>query len=366
MTLTGTDITPIGGAFNDPFGVAVDSSGRIYVADLGDNAVYRMDSDGSNRVMLGAASDFQPKGLTIDSSGNVYIADTYNDAIKKVTLTITKLPQTAPPAPVVASKTDTSVTLVTITGAEYRVGSGAWQTSPTFTGLSPNTDYTFYARMAETETHEASPASTGSVIRTAKPPVAAPPAPTSASKTDTSVTLSTIAGAEYRVGSGAWQASPTFTGLLPNTEYTFYARIAETETTAPSPASTGLVVRTNKTTIAAPAAPQVGSVTATSITLKTVAGAEYRLGSGAWQTSPTFTGLQPSTTYSFTMRIAETATAYASPSSEVLAATTAQQLDLDDTPVTGERGDQNPLLMIGVLLLFMIAVRMKWNPARKQ
>ncbi|MRR31182.1 hypothetical protein EG834_12860 [bacterium] len=89
------------------------------------------------------------------------------------------------------------------------------------------------------------------------------------------------------------------------------------------------------------------------------------MGSGAWQTSPTFTGLQPSTTYSFTMRIAETATTYASPSSEVLAATTAQQLDLDDTPVTGERSEQNPLLIIGILLLSMTTVRLKWIPAHK-
>jgi len=61
----------------------------------------------------------------------------------------------------------TSVTLTTISGAEYRQGStGAWQPSPTFSGLEPNTGYTFYARLAETTTYEASPASAPSAMIT--------------------------------------------------------------------------------------------------------------------------------------------------------------------------------------------------------
>jgi hypothetical protein len=55
--------------------------------------------------------------------------------------------------------TTTVVTLNTIPGAEYRIGNANWQDSPTFGGLVPNTAYTFYARMKETDTHNASPAS---------------------------------------------------------------------------------------------------------------------------------------------------------------------------------------------------------------
>jgi len=58
------------------------------------------------------------------------------------------------------SRTDTSITLTVITGAEYRLGLvGIWQPSPVFSGLDPNTGYVFYARLAETATHEASPPS---------------------------------------------------------------------------------------------------------------------------------------------------------------------------------------------------------------
>ena len=54
----------------------------------------------------------------------------------------------------------------------------------------------------------------------------APPAPTARDITDTSVTLNTIPGAEYRRGAdGAWQGSPAFYGLEPGTAYVFYARI---------------------------------------------------------------------------------------------------------------------------------------------
>jgi hypothetical protein len=76
------------------------------------------------------------------------------------TAAVAKAAQSAPAAPTLADKTETSVTLNTIPGAQYRNGTdGTWQDSPTFTDLDPNTAYTFYARMKETGTHEASPVS---------------------------------------------------------------------------------------------------------------------------------------------------------------------------------------------------------------
>ncbi|MCX7709880.1 MAG: glycosyl hydrolase 53 family protein [Clostridia bacterium] len=58
-----------------------------------------------------------------------------------------------------------------------------------------------------------------------------PMAPNLLSKTSTSITLNTIAGAEYSKDNGAiWQDSPTFTGLNASTQYTFIARIKETTT----------------------------------------------------------------------------------------------------------------------------------------
>ena len=75
------------------------------------------------------------------------------------TATVVKATQTPPAAPTMASRTATSITLNAITGCEYRIGTGAWQTSTTFDGLTQNTEYRFTARRAETATHSASSAS---------------------------------------------------------------------------------------------------------------------------------------------------------------------------------------------------------------
>lgn len=75
---------------------------------------------------------------------------------------------------------------------------------------------------------------------------AAPAAPTeSETPTSSSITLTTIAGAEYSRDNGVtWQDSPIFTGLEANTEYTFLARIKATDTAHASPASVVLTIKT--------------------------------------------------------------------------------------------------------------------------
>jgi hypothetical protein len=88
------------------------------------------------------------------------------------TSTVTKATQTAPAAPTLADKTPTSITLNSVTGCEYNMNSGAYQSSPIFTGLTPNTAYTFTQRYAETATHLASAASTTATFIT-DPPAAA-------------------------------------------------------------------------------------------------------------------------------------------------------------------------------------------------
>ncbi|MDV0446190.1 hypothetical protein MsAg5_00160 [Methanosarcinaceae archaeon Ag5] len=74
------------------------------------------------------------------------------------------------------------------------------------------------------------------------------------SKTATTITLKQIIGAEYRTESGIWQSSNEFSGLTPDTEYKFYARITQTDTEGPSPQSVPLMVKTN-TEIPNPPAP---------------------------------------------------------------------------------------------------------------
>ena len=55
--------------------------------------------------------------------------------------------------------------------------------------------------------------------------------------TETSITLKAIDGAEYSMDGSTWQDDPTFTDLVRDTEYTFYARYKETSVSGASESS---------------------------------------------------------------------------------------------------------------------------------
>ncbi len=227
-----------------------------------------------------------------------------------------------PAAPTKEAVTDTTVTLTAKAGYEYKIEGGSWQSSNVFTGLSPATSYNFYCRTAETDTHKASESSLALAVTTDKAAGKTASAPTVESFTDTTVTLTAVAGMEYKIEGGSWQTSNVFTALSPATEYKFYCRYAETDTSYAGASSAALTKTTDKSKVAPPAAPEKQSFTDTSVTLVTVAGYEYKIEGGNWQTSGTFTGLSPATSYNFYSRKAETATTYASDSSLALAVTT--------------------------------------------
>ena len=74
--------------------------------------------------------------------------------------------QTTPSRPTLSSTTYHSVTLTLVKGYEYSMDGVTWQTSNVFTGLNPETNYLFYQRKAETETHYASGCSDDLIVRT--------------------------------------------------------------------------------------------------------------------------------------------------------------------------------------------------------
>ena len=81
----------------DPFGVAVDSEGVVYIADAGEsNRIQKITTEGSITTLAGGGEGFAdgtgaqasfhtPSGLAIDANGNLYVADTGNNRIRKVT-----------------------------------------------------------------------------------------------------------------------------------------------------------------------------------------------------------------------------------------------------------------------------------------
>ena len=91
---------------------------------------------------------------------------------------------------------------------------------------------------------------TGSLSSTPTPAVAkapaasTPSAPSVASIETETISLTSNAAYQYRLGSGNWQDSNIFSGLAPATGYEFFSRIKETATSLPSEASEGKIIYT--------------------------------------------------------------------------------------------------------------------------
>ena len=68
--------------------MAVDSSGHVFVADIGYSQIVKMNADGSNRTPIALGFNplgfSTPWGVAVDSSGHVFVADTANNQIVKL------------------------------------------------------------------------------------------------------------------------------------------------------------------------------------------------------------------------------------------------------------------------------------------
>ena len=113
--------------FREPYGIAVDSNGYVYVADTKNHAIRKISPSGTVTTIAGskgvsgsadgtgtAALFYEPYGITVDSTGNTfYIADTSNNTIRRATvasgsgsITITGVPPST-----IQTTTNSNVTL---------------------------------------------------------------------------------------------------------------------------------------------------------------------------------------------------------------------------------------------------------------
>lgn len=83
-------------SFAHPAGIAVDKNGNVYVADAGNNLIRMINPEGVVTTYAGtgergkqdgdaqAATFYRPVGVAVDTSGNIYVADYENNLVRKI------------------------------------------------------------------------------------------------------------------------------------------------------------------------------------------------------------------------------------------------------------------------------------------
>ncbi len=255
-----------------PHGVTVDSAGNIYIADSNNQRIRKVDASGNINTLAGsgtygfydglatAAEFFSPYGMAIDGTGKLYIADNSNYRIRLVKSV--EFDPTIPSWPdrtlTVSDLTATGLTLnwnpavddVAVTG--YRIYEGTTLLTPDLvttttynvSGLTQNTSYTFTVQAVDGDGHESLYGPRVSTFTLD----ATPPAWTSGSLTQTglvadSVTLNWSVATDnqnqlkgYKLYQGAALLTPdpitatayTVSGLTPATQYTFTVQAVDT------------------------------------------------------------------------------------------------------------------------------------------
>ena len=89
MAIFGGPQSSAPGQFNSPFGLSLDRVGNLYVADLNNNRVQKLSPTGQPLTIFGSGTGagpgqlVQPRGVAVDTAGNIYVSDTQNHRIEE-------------------------------------------------------------------------------------------------------------------------------------------------------------------------------------------------------------------------------------------------------------------------------------------
>ena len=147
--------------------IPVPSEDNTKYTYTGENQTYQVDDNNAYTVTGNVKKDAGEYTVTIGlkDKANTIWAGKDNAEDLEYAFVIDKAAQDAPAAPTLKDRSYTSITLNEVAAndngatAEYSMDGENWQPSPTFTGLTSGTTYTFYVRYAATDNYNASPAS---------------------------------------------------------------------------------------------------------------------------------------------------------------------------------------------------------------
>ena len=77
--------TLVSSGLSNPYFVAVDGAGNVYISDYGNNAIKKWTTANNTVTTLVSSGLINPNGVAVDGAGNIYIADFGNLAFKKWT-----------------------------------------------------------------------------------------------------------------------------------------------------------------------------------------------------------------------------------------------------------------------------------------
>ena len=350
---------------DNPTSVAVDSAGNLYIADLENNRIRKVDTNGIITTVAGTgdgghsgdggeATSAQlgfPHAIACDSSGNLYIADTFNNVIRKITFASAptiSTPTSASVGPTSATLggnvTATGSTSLTAVGVVYSVTStnsnpqlgGTRVTNVTntaatgvftvnATGLSAGTAYS-YAAYA-TNTQGTAYTTVGTFTTTVPTPTLTFTTPSTASvavgATRTNAVSSTLSGGSY--GAITYTSSQT----------------SKATVNATTGVVTGVAVGTTTITATQAAASGFNASASTSYTLTVT------IGTPTITTAPTTTGIAFGQTLASSTLSGGTASvpgtfAFTTPSTAPGAGTASQDVTFTPTDTTNYTSTTTP------------------------